>query len=390
MNQQQLLKALAEDELEKVFQALEPLCGKNAGLQQDWVNLSGRFQQLINRELRGTASPVDIGIERNQIREALQLLIGRVFAPTPGPVKKAGHFFQQWRWPLAITGVSILLLAIGMLPVRQVAFQAMVKCTDVNFRLAAAWPQTLTIPAQRFNLGPLQEVKGTGWQYQLDEVGQVIDLALDSGKADIGPLYIPADELLGIRSRAGEISFTLSNQSSGELNVFQGVLNLEPALGTRAFGGANAGDQLQWAAEPGAQLTFSPQTNASFQIPRQAIKSIEFIKKEGEVIGSAILSAQLDIKGQKSINLESADFLELDKLQDADFTLQFKQDTLEIKVQGMTNNIQSGLQKLQSQKPSLLEYLYHDQKIYFFVSVLVSLIGLLWSVKNALGLGKSH
>lgn len=388
MNQQQLLKWLAEDELDKVLEELKSRCDSSVGLQQDWINLSGRFQQLLNRELKGTTSSTKLSIERNQIREALQLLVDQVFAPTPSPVKKVNGFIQQWRWPLGIVSVSVLLIFIGLLPVRQIRFKVIVKCTDVNFRLSTAWPHSFTVPVHRFDLGPLQEVKGTNWQYEMDAVGQVIDLALDSGKADLGPLYMEADELLGIRCREGEVTFSLGSQSSGEVNIFQGNLNIKPALGSRSFGGLNAGDQLQWVSEPSAQLTFVP-ANTSFQMPRQAIKGIEFIKKEEEETISAILGAQLNIKGQESIILESADFLEFGMLQDADFRLQFKQDTLEIKVQGITNSIKTGHQKLYLHRPSMLEYFYHNKKIYFFVSALIFLISMSWSIKNALGLGKT-
>lgn len=356
MDEQELLDALAASNLEKVLQGLKPWCNKSRGLRRDWINLSSRFNRLRTKEFRKTSSSTEIDIEYNKILEALQSLIDQVFAPAPTPVEKVNSSFSKRPFTLTIGILLLLVLAIALIPVRQVAFQATVKCTDVNLRLATAWSQSFTMSAQRFNLGPLQAVKGTSWQHQLDAVGQGIDLVLNSGKVEIGPLYIAAGELLGIRCRAGEVSFTLGNQSSGALNVFQGDLSVEPALGTHSFGGSRGGDQLQWTAEPGAQLTVVLPANTSVQMPRQAIKGIEFIKKEVDELNSAILSTKLNIQGGRSISLENGDFLEFGALQEADFKLQIKQDTLEIKVQGITNSIKTGHQKLHSRKPSQLRY----------------------------------
>lgn len=389
MEKEQLWALLAEDKLEALLAELDHLSRKNRPVHKDWTSLSGRYHQLRNRELRGTAQADDLEVERNQIREALYVLIERVYAPATVSSTGLGIFLTRWRWPSLVLGISIVAISIGMLPVRQATFQATLKTSDLNFRLITPWPKTFSFSANRLNLGPLQEVRGSGWQYTLDQLGQPIDLALDSGKLDIGPLFIPDNELLSLRCRAKELSFVFGEHASGEINLFQGDLNISPQGAIRSFG--NAGqeeDLLQWQAEPNAQLTF--QAIAPFQLPRLAIKAIEFIKKEGDEVNSALLGGNVEVVGHDPLRLEAGDFLELGELSEADFDLRQIGDTLEINLRGKTNQIMSGAQKMYSRKPSLLEYFYQDKKIYFFGTVLISLISLLWTIKGALGLGKDE
>lgn len=389
MEKEALIALLAEDKLEALLAELDHLSKKNRPVHKDWTSLSGRYHQLRSRELRGTAQADDLEVERNQIREALYVLIERVFEPSP--ISKSGLilFLNHWRWPLLVLGISLAAISIGMLPVRQATFQATLKTSDLNFRLITPWPKTFSFSANRLNLGPLQEVRGSGWQYTLDQLGQPIDLALDSGKLDIGPLFIPDNELLSLRCRAKELSFVFGEHASGEINLFQGDLNISPQGAIRSFGNGET-DVLQWTAEPGAQLTFQAVQTPQFRLPRLAIKAIEFIKKEGDEVNSALLGGNVEVVGHDLLQLEAGDFLELGELSEADFDLRQIGDTLEINLRGKTNQIMSGAQKMYSRKPSLLEYFYQDKKIYFFGTVLISLISLLWTIKGALGLGKDE
>ena len=188
------------------------------------------------------------------------------------------------------------------------------------------------------------------------------------------------------------MSFTLSDHTSGELNVYRGDLSINPGIGVRNYGKEpNTSDLLQWTAEPGAQLTFQAAANTPFRLPRLSIKTIEFIKKEQDGLPvSALQGGTVSVVGHGPISLEAGDFLELGTLSEADFELRQIMDTLEINLRGKTNQIMSGAQKMYSRKPSLLEYFYQDKKIYFFGTVLISLISLLWTLKGALGLGKDE
>lgn len=375
---------LAKDEIEAVLQALEQPCAQRNELQQDWISLSGRFHQLQSQDLRGVLDQNELGIQRNQLREGLLLLIERCASPAPPPLQRGRQLLQQFRWPLLILGISLLIIGIGTLPVRQVGFEATLLSSDFNFRLAEPWPESANWSSTRLYLGPLQEVRGTDWQYQLDQVGQPIELLLDSGKMNIGPLYIPAKEALSLRSRQGEISLVLGEKASGDINVQQGQLQLEPSLGSRSYGSAaNNGDLLSWTTEPGAQLTFyNPDQN--WRWPRLSIQSAEFIRKEKETLPSALWGGGLQVQGSDPLSIQAGDFLELGALLEADFSVQARQDTLVIHLRGKTNSIQTGKQRLYSRKPSLLEYWYHDKKVYLLVSLFVSLVGLLWTVKTAL------
>ncbi|AEE48164.1 hypothetical protein [Haliscomenobacter hydrossis] len=389
MEKEALIALLAEDKIEALLDELDHLSRKNRALHQDWTSLSGRYHQLRSRELRGTAQADDLEVERNQIREALYVLIDRVYAPATVSSTGFGTFLTRWRWPLLVLGISLAAISIGMLPVRQAEFTATLKTSDLNFRLIEPWPTTFRFSANRLNLGPLQEVRGSGWQYTLEQLGQPIDLALDSGKLDIGPLFIPDSELLSLRCRANELSFVFGEHTSGEINLFQGDLNISPQGEVHSFGtGTQAGDLLQWQAEPSAQLTFQAAQNTPFRLPRMAIKAIEFIKKEGDEVNSALLGGKVEVVGHGPLMLEAGDFLELGDLTETDFDLRQIVDTLEINLRGKTNQLMNGAQKMYSRKPSLLEYFYQDKKIYFFGTVLVSLISLLWTLKGALGLGK--
>jgi hypothetical protein len=379
------LKALlAKDEIEAVLQALEQPCAQRSDLQQDWISLSGRFHQLQSQDLRGVRDQDELGIQRNQLVEDLLLLIERCTTPPAPPLQRSKQWLQQFRWPLLILGISLLVIGIGTLPVRQVGFEATLLSSDFNFRLAEPWPESTNWSSTRLYLGPLQEVRGTGWQYHLDQVGQPIELLLDSGKMDIGPLYIPAQEALSLRSRQGEISLVLGEKASGDINVQQGQLQLEPSLGRRSYGAAaNNGDLLSWTAEPGAQLTFyNPGQN--WRWPRLSIQSAEFIRKEQEKLPSALCGGTLQVQGSDPVSIQAGDFLELGALLEADFSIQTRQDTLLIHLRGKTNSIQTGKQRLYSRKPSLLEYWYHDKKVYLLASLFVSLVGLLWTVRTAL------
>lgn len=375
---------LAEDKIEAVLQALKQTCTQRRDLQQDWISLSGRFHQLQSQDLRGVRDQDELGIQRNQLREDLLLLIERCATPPPPPLQRSRQWLQQFRWPLLILGISLLIIGIGTLPVRQVGFEATLLSSDFNFRLAEPWPESTNWSSTRLYLGPLQEVRGTGWQHQLDQVGQPIELLLDSGKMNIGPLYIPAQEALSLRSRQGEISLVLGEKASGDINVQQGQLQLEPSLGRRSYGSAaNNGDLLSWTAEPGAQLTFY-NLDQNWRWPRLSIQSAEFIRKEKESLPSALWGGALQVQGSDPVSIQAGDFLELGALLEADFSIQARQDTLLIHLRGKTNSIQTGKQRLYSRKPSLLEYWYHDKKVYLLASMFVSLIGLLWTVRTAL------
>lgn len=353
---------LAEDKIEEVLQILKQACAQRSDLQQDWINLSARFHQLQTQELRRVRDQDELDIQLNQLREDLLLLIERCTSPPPPPLQRSRKWLQQFRWPLLFLGISLLSIGIGTLPVKQVAFEATLLSSDFNFRLVEPWPESANWSSTRLYLGPLQKVQGTGWQYQLDQVGQPIELLVDSGKMNIGPLYIPANEALSLRSRRGEISLVLGEKASGDINVQQGQLQLEPNLGSRSYGtSANNADLLTWTAEPGAQLTFY-NLDQNWQWPRLSIQSAEFIRKEQETtLPSALWSGTLQVQGKDPLSIEAGDFLELGPLQEADFSIQARQDTLVIHLRGKTNSIKTGKQRLYSQKPSLLEYWFHDK-----------------------------
>lgn len=385
MEKKQLQDLLAKDVLDKVLDGLEPLCATKLELHQIWTVLSGRYHRIHNQEMKGTVQTDDINVERNQISDALAILIHQVFAPKKQGIPLFLHVLTHWRWPVLIVGFSLLVVGLGTLPVREASFQAKLKVTDLTFRTTADWPQNFKFDANRFDFGPLQEVRGTGWQSNAAALRQPIYLSLDTGKLEIGPLFISKNERLSLRCRDKELTLTLGEKTSGEINVFQGNLVLEPGAQHRTFGASNS-ELLQWIAEPSAQLTFRIPPSGTFELPRQAITAVEFVKKEiGETNPkSAIQRGSLDVEGQSPVELETADFLELGTLREADFSLRQNADTLEIDLRGKTNSIQSGLQTLKSHKPSLLEFYYRNQRVYFFCSMLIYLIGLLWSIRSAL------
>jgi hypothetical protein len=390
MEKPQVLDLLASNEMEKVLDALETQCQSQADLFRDWTNLSARFHRARNQELQRTANIDDLDVVYNQIRDGLIELVERVYAPPAPARKRVGVFFQQWRWPILIVGFSLAVIGFGLLPVREVGFQATLHCSDVRFRIVENWPKTLNFPAKRLDLGLLQQLQGTGWQYSMEESGQPLNVSLDTGKMEVGRLFLKAGEVLGLRIREKDVTLAFDGQASGEIQVQRSTLSGLPRNAVRDFGrGSTAADLLTWIAEPLAELTFQPTNDTGFQVPRLGIEGIEFVKKEEDQTKSAIVDGTLDIAGQEPVVLQNGDFLELSGLSEADVTVKQENGAFTVGLNGKARALARGRKKMHSLKPSLLEYVYHDQWIVFIFSVLASLVSLLWTVLGALGVRRT-
>jgi hypothetical protein len=193
-----------------------------------------------------------------------------------------------------------------------------------------------------------------------------------------------------LRIREKDVTLAFDGQASGEIQVQRSTLSGLPRNAVRDFGrGSTVADLLTWIAEPLAELAFQPTSDTGFQVPRLGIKSIEFVKKEEGLPKSAILDGTLDIAGQDPVVLENGDFLELSGLSEADVTVKQQNAFFTVRLNGKARALASGREKMHSLKPSLLEFVYHDQRIVFIVSALASLVSLSWAVLGALGVRRT-
>jgi hypothetical protein len=385
MDKDTLLELLAQDRLEELLDALKTAATHSgrADILREQVNLSGRLHRYKSRTRARTEDPEDLERVRNGIREDLRELVEHLYMPPPTPARQMRATLLQWRWPLLVLGISLAAVGIGMLPAPVVAFEASLLTTDLTFRLSQNWPKELTFSADRCDLTLLQEVRGdAGWQQTMDDQsGQPIDLFLDSGRIEIGPMHIPPASALSMRIRESDITLSLPEGSNGNIQAGSVLLRTAPSGESRR---TREAELLEWIAEPGAQLTFSSSNDTASQLRRLPVQAVEFVRRDpgSDELKSAIQSGELRVQGRDALPLE-LDFLELDGLQDADISLQPQGKAFAVTLRGHAKSIRSGRQQTYSRKPTLLEHFYRDQKVTFFVGVLASLISLLWSVRRA-------
>ncbi len=388
MTRKQLLNLLERNEIEQVLEGLKPqITQNNEELLQKHAVVSARFYNNRDLELNDTEGRGEIRQEYNRIREALFQLIEQTFSPDRPSNSKARAMLIKWRLPLIVLGISLLLLGIGMIPEKQTRFEATVKTSLVTLHLPAGWPKNHYFPiiyASFYGVEEVKDEKARLWSREFGE-GEP-SIILDSGRAILQDL-VPGDRptlTLSVTDGVVQLSFK-EEETRGVIDASQGRLILPDRTANSGF--------VQWTIGPGGSISFKPSNAQNFDVvQRLEFDLIEFLEHANDQVISTIQSGTIRIKGKKdadSTKLQAKDFLVLQDISQADASIRLLDESnLEVKLQGRARVIRSGLHSpLASLKPTLLEKFYNDQRVMFFLLAFSNLIGLLWTVARALGLG---
>ena len=382
MTRETLLNHLERDEIEAVLAGLEQqlLSRGDDALQQQYNTISARYHKNRDLELEGTEDRDAINREYNRIRKALFHLIGQAFAEkktsTAGPARA---FVAKWRWPLLVFGIALLLFSIALLPARQFAFCATLKCSSLEVRLPEGWPDGHYVPANNIYLSGVEKTRdeqGQSWNPQRDGGEPVLGVA--SGTIRLEGSGSQGPQTLSLSANSGILTLSLRDGCSGYI--------------TADSAGSDATAYTQWSLIPGGSISFQPRNTTDFDaVDRLPFDSIAFLAREpdSEQLESTIQSGEINIIGKKEpLALHAKDFLVLEGVSQGDITVRLGEDSsLEVRIQGKARAGRSGLRPpLASIKPSLLEKFYYDQRVVFLLTTLSSLIAFLWTLLNALGL----
>ena len=380
MTRETLLNHLERDEIEAVLAGLEQqlLSRGDDALQQQCNALSARYHKNRDLELEGTEDRDAINREYNRIRKALFHLIGQAFAEkktsTAGPARA---FVAKWRWPLLVFGIALLLFGIALLPARQFAFSATLKCSSLEVRLPEGWPDGYHFPAKRIYLGGVKATsdwQGQSWSYEHD--GGDRTRSVDSGTIQLDGTGSQGPQTLSLSANSGDLTFSFRDSCSGYI--------------TADSAGSGATAYTKWSLIPGGSISFQLR-NTTDSVDHLPFDTVNFLAEEwgSEKPVSTIQSGEISIIGKKEpLALHAKDFLVLEGISQGDISVRLGEDSsLEVRIRGKARAGRSGLRPpLASIKPSLLEKFYYDQRVVFLLTTLSSLIAFLWTLLNALGL----
>lgn len=385
MSKEELKNLLEQNKTEELLKVLEQLAATRGDktYTNDLAILSARYADNNNKAQLGLKTTHEAEVEVNKIRLALAGMIDRLFL---SPQELAQNRWRKWRLPLGIACLSILLVFIGLLPAPYTDFSATLQTEDLRFRLASTGQNhTLSFDARRCELSNLQEIIGNNWQQKMeDENAQPLEIALDSDRVEL-ELTLKPGHAFSLRNRQRDITMTLSETAQyGRIQAYGSRINLFPSEETRRGGDP---ELIEWRSNPGAELNFALNADSAFQLPALPIAAIEFIRRnmDTDKPQSALHSAELRIGAQAPIMLAHGEYLEMDSIIHAAISLKVRGDVFDVSIKGRAGNVRSGYEgHLVTQKTSIIEQLYANQKLAVVVGALLSLISLFWSISKAL------
>ena len=299
----------------------------------------------------------------------------------------AKAFLVKWRWPLLVFvfGLSLMLFGIALLlPARQFAFSATLKCSSLEVRLPEGWPEEYYFPAKRIYLDGVEATsdwQGRSWSYERDGGDRI--LSVDSGTIQLDDTYSQGPQTLSLSANSGILTFSLRDSCSG-------IITADSA-------GSDATTYTQWSLIPGGSISFQPRNTTDFDaVDRLPFDEIKFLtlKPDSEQMESTVQSGEIKIQGKKEplTTLRTKDYLILEGISQGEISIRLIEDSsLEVHIQGNAREGRSGLHlPLISLKPSWLEKFYYDQFIKFLIAAGTDLTTLLLACMNALRISKKQ
>jgi hypothetical protein len=388
MDKETLLDLLERDQIEQVLQNLE-LHLKGDSFQHQRASLallSARYYRNRNNENNDTESRETLNREYNRIREGIFSLIVQAFEPPPPSGHRAKALLGRWRWPLMVLATAMLLLAVGMIPVRNTSFNADLVCTFATLQLNQDLPPDhyfSVTNASLFGLRETDDLLGHAWSLERD--GGEPQIALESGSANLQDITVAGRPLIDLEITDGVVILSFQDSISyGRLDASLGRVRLPD--------GTSHSGIVRFTLNPGGTMGFILRDTKTFDLfSGLSLQQIKFKKKEAyrDNLISSIYSGTIQIAGKKeAVKLQEKEELKIEGISNGVLSITIlNQNQLRVKIEGSARTLSTGRRNpLTSLKPVLLEKFYSDQRLMFFLLAFGNLMGLLWTVIRALGL----
>jgi hypothetical protein len=328
-------------------------------------------------------------------------LLKRVLDVLPSPAKRT------WLWAAVVAALCLTAVTVAAtirMPKTRVELQ--VRTNSVSWRPVAEvnWQGKWRVDSglisfrnlARADLPP--EFAAPVWTGRLS-----LDLAAPGGVATVNSIRASAGSMLSA-DRAGGLMFITAAKAAirMELNVSGRAV---VSGGDDAAGSVWRSGSVSFGDPPGLVAVGGPGQGevpvtvrllpiGALEVPDVEVKELGFLQEHQEqehpllkpINASAVLAGSLVLTDtHRKIALENGAIFRLGISRGVMTLIRFAPDGIFLKFEGSVNRITLGRGEFaQDLRPTLMEFLFHQQKVGFAWSALVILWGLLWSARSLL------
>jgi len=300
----------------------------------------------------------------------------------------------RFYWALIVGAICILLLGISYnLHVRKtnVSFELIVDGT--RFSLKNKWQSKNIFTANSFFVDHLTNVSND-FTPVLYSSSEPFSMSLDGDKIKLSNLHLDKDSEIELQAQKNQLKMYVKNtQFSGTFSIRKGEITVD---GKRT--NFNLGIEM-----PPSSYTFDtnpiPKTsdpcvldlkrNISWEFAGLKVDSIQFSEEyppgSGNTI-STVKSGKIFLhEANRQLILRKNESLEIDISKQHRLMLKGENDGIKIFFEGVVSKLYGGPKGIEKNfKPTYLDYVYNNQRLAFFWSAIVFIIGILWSIRNTL------
>lgn len=373
MSKDDFFELLAQDQIKKVIDLLQPLCRYSITHYFDWVKISSRYNRLVRQNMNGVISSSEYDLSINKIRDHLLNFIELLFKPKLSCYELfKSYIIAVGFWPITFSLMTIILIWFMMSPVKNANFRAELKVSSLGFNITEDWPYQFSVLANYTFINHITRVDGRTWNTDTALTKQqYLNLVL-MDTSEISEIKIKNTNSIFLRLHMKEISMRFEKAAHGKLSTFRAkaLIRTEDNLRIPSLV-TNPNEAIQWTTSSRGSVVFSPINDSAFRIDKLKISSIYFNDIDN-YMESSILSGTLSIQGRKNLELQPHDLLKLTDINSADLSIHQVDDTFKIIIKGKAKEISCDTSnEEESLKPMLIESFYHNDRYYFLGTMLV-------------------
>ena len=295
---------------------------------------------------------------------------------------------SRLRWSLAIGIFCVLVISIGLtihMPSADVSIELTTK--SVTFQLAKDWQKQDVVTDSIF-VTNLNQLSAFGLGIFLKDA-EPFDLSIKGKNIHLDKLAFSAGSNITFNTQQDNLEIDNDKDSlSGNLNVQEAKIiaqNIDTNIHA-AMPEIFSFSTLKPEASP-VRIIFTDtadQKYSGFQVKR--INFMEETLPGSGIFESLIQGGKITVlqTGNK-MQLQQGDNLSLKITKSRHVNITKVKNLLKVEIEGSASKIEAGPGTYSEDlKPTLLEYIYHQQTLAFIWSSALFLWGLLWSIKNSL------
>jgi hypothetical protein len=301
---------------------------------------------------------------------------------------------MRYYWALIVGAIFILLLGISYtLPVRKTNVSIELAVDGVRFSLKDKWQSKNIFTANSFFVDHLINTS-SDFEPDFYTSSEPFSMSLNGRDIELTNLHLDKDSEMELQAQKNQLKIYVRNtQFSGTFSIRKGEividgkklnLDLDSDLPP-----SNYEFETNLISKTSDPCLLDLQKNISWEFTELIVNSMQFSEEfppgSGKTI-STIKSGEIFLhEANAQLTLRENERLEIDISKQCRLKLEGEKDLIKITFEGKVSRLHGGPEGIEKNlKPTYLDYIYNHQRLAFFWSAIVFIIGFLWSIRNTL------